>query len=269
MWQAAISDTVIQSLVGQLGLLILAGWFLILLLILRELRAFLNKHMTSQVQDDSAILALCRESVDNALSYVKNHAGTISELAKLQLSLESQLAEIKAAGQGKVSQDEQKRIDDLNRKLSRSHALIKKLKGDLDKSVIDLKSTSGKLYNQNYTLESLKKENALLLEKYEALEQEYEAAVVPDENNIVAMNFNKEKDQLLMTLESYRRQIAEQDQVIQQLETQHTAPGNRTQVQEMQKELEQTRRALKHLAKEKEFIESKYLDLSNEIDKPT
>lgn len=267
MWQSAISDSVIQSLIGQFGLLILAGWFLILLLILKELKSFLNTQSVKHVQDDSAILALCRESVDNALSYVKNHAGTISELAKLQLSLESQLAQIKLAGQGSVSHEDKTRIDDLNKKLSRSHALIKKLKGDLDKSVIDLRSTRGKLYNQNSTVEALQKENALLLEKYEALEQEYEAVAVATDDNTGPLHFKQEKDQMLTTLENYRRQIAEQNQVIQQLETQQSTAVNRTQMDEMQKELDQTKRALKHIVKEKDFIESKYLDLSNEINK--
>lgn len=227
----------------------------------------MHQNYPNKSQDDSAILELCRESVDNALSYVKNHAGTISELAKLQLSLESQLAEIKLAGQGKVSQAEQQRVDELNKKLMRSHALIKKLKGDLDKSIGDLKTTRGKLYNQHSTVELLQKENALLLEKYEALEQEYEAAIVPTDDKPVIQTMEQER--LLTALESYRRQIAEQNQVIQQLETQSNSTGSSAHLQEIKKELDQTRKALKHLAKEKNFIESKYLDLAKEIDKPS
>ncbi|WMN60438.1 chromosome partitioning protein ParA [Pseudoalteromonas xiamenensis] len=272
MWQTAISGTVIQGLIGNLGLLILAGWFLILLLILREFRHFIHNTTSSRGQDDSEILAMCRESVDNALSYVKSHADTISELAKIQLSLESQLAEVRSSSQTQISDQDQATIDELNRKLMRSHALIKKLKGDLDKSVEKLHVTRRKLYDQYETVESLQKEKEELLDKYAQLEQQLEeqsSATGSQSVQSLTLTFEQEKRDMLAALQNYRRQIAEQNQAIQQLELQHTTTANQGQVSEIKKELEQTQSALKHLTKEKNFIESKYLQLVKEYDKPS
>ncbi|CCQ12419.1 Chromosome segregation ATPase [Pseudoalteromonas luteoviolacea B = ATCC 29581] len=270
MWQTAISAEVIQGLVGNLGLLILAGWFLILLLILREFRHYMHIQQTSQSnsRDDSAVLAMCRESVDNALNYVKEHADTISELARVQLALEQQLAEVRSSTHDHISEQEQVNIDELNKKLIRSHALIKKLKGDLDKSVERLHVTRRKLYDQYETVESLQKEKAELLEKYEQLEQKIESNGGQNVKSLT-LTFEQEKRDMLETLQNYRRQISEQAQAIQQLELQHNTTENKSKVAEIQKDLETTQRALKHLTKEKNFIESKYLQLVQEYDKPS
>ncbi|MFC3033990.1 chromosome partitioning protein ParA [Pseudoalteromonas fenneropenaei] len=264
MWQESLSSRILDALAGQLGLLILAAWFLILLLILKELRMFIQTSRRTHDGQDNAMLTMCRESVDNALNYVKSHSDTISELAKIQLSLETQLAELRHSSKNQVSPQQQNDIDELNKKLARAHALVRKLKGDLDKSLEKLKVARRKLYEQYDTVESLQKEREELLQQNQQLSAQLQSGQSPMAMQKLEMTFEQEKQEMLQTLQSYRRQIEEQNQALEQLMVQKDTTVNQTQLTEIKKELAQTQHALKHLSKEKQFIESKYLELVNE-----
>lgn len=151
-----------------------------------------------------------------------------------------------------VSAEEQASIDDLNLKLNKSHQLIRKLKGDLDKSVKGLKVTRKKLFNQADTVEGLREQNAALEKDFEKLEQEYiqisEAGGFQD----LAIQYQTEKEELLNTIEEYKQQ-AKQGASSEELDA-------------MRQELEETQQQMLHLTKEKDFVENKYLDLSKKID---
>ncbi|MBE0370202.1 chromosome partitioning protein ParA [Pseudoalteromonas aurantia] len=256
--------TVYQYLAINFGLLILAAWFYILLLILREFRKFATSVVSNkpQQQQDDQMLIMCRESVDNALGYINDHSNTIAELAKVQIALEQQLTDIRASTKDHITPEEDQSIKDLNKKLSRSHALIRKLKGDLDKSVNKLKVTRKKLYDQYDTVESLQKEKEQLEEKYQALQLENEQTnSSPQHVQNMMLSFEREKADMIDTLNNYKRQISEQSQALEQLSLQAHNTEDGPALAQLQGELAQTKSALKHLTKEKKFIESRYLDI--------
>nr|MDC2856669.1 hypothetical protein [Ningiella sp. W23] len=97
------------------GLLILAAWFYILLLILREFRAFALSMVKSSGGMDDATLAMCRESVENAMSYVNDNRKTIAELINVQMLLQQQLTEVTSSTKDHVTEKEQQLIDELNK----------------------------------------------------------------------------------------------------------------------------------------------------------
>lgn len=116
----------------NIGLLILAFWFYILLLILREFRLFAKAAGGAGTSnpEQQYLLQHCREAIDKSMKFVEDNQHTIQELANLQVHLEQQLAEVKRSTQDHISTEEQTRMDDLNSKLLKSHRLIKKLRGD-------------------------------------------------------------------------------------------------------------------------------------------
>ncbi|MBL0688372.1 MULTISPECIES: hypothetical protein [Pseudoalteromonas] len=248
------------------GLLILAAWFYILLLILREFRAFALSMVKSNGTMDDATLAMCRESVDNAMSYVNDNRKTIAELISVQMLLQQQLTEVTSSTKDHVTEKEQQLIDDLNKKLKRSHQLIRKLKGDLDKSVEKLKVTRQKLYAQYDAVTVLQEEKDQLQADYEALKTASENS---DKTSSTDTSSTPDQTRLLNTLNEYKRQIAEQDQLLQQLQLQTDGPESSEELDTLKQELEKTQYALKHLTKEKKFIEGRYLEMMKNSQKPS
>ncbi|WP_238937469.1 chromosome partitioning protein ParA [Pseudoalteromonas sp. S16_S37] len=205
------------------------------------------------------ILNICRESVDNALNYVNNNSETIAQLSQIQNTLEQQLAEIRSSTKDHITPKEEASIKALNQKLIQSHTLIRKLKGDLDKSTGMLKQAKKRLYNQNDEIEALQKEHQQLQEKYEAIQSQG----APTGNiQQMTMNFERERTQMMDAINSYKLQIAEQNQALEQLSLQADNTNDGADLNEIKAELEQTKQALKHLTKEKKFIESRYLELT-------
>lgn len=257
---------VYQYIAINFGLLILAAWFYILLLILREFRTFALSMVKNRGGIDDATLAMCRESVDNAMNYVNDNRKTIGELVNLQMLLQQQLSEVTSSTKDHVTEKEQQLIDELNIKLKRSHQLIRKLKGDFDKSVERLKVTRQKLYAQYDAVTELQEEK-------EQLRADYEALKSANENNQKSLNADayskQDQTKLLNTLQEYKRQIAEQDQLLQQLQLQTDGPGNSEELDNLKQELDKAQYALKHLTKEKKFIEGRYLEVMKSTQKPS
>lgn len=260
-----VPEKVFQIIAIDFGLLILAGWFFILLLIIREFREFAVK-VTNNRQTDDQTLQMCQQSIDSAMAYINDNSETLNELVKVQQLLESQLSEIKSSTKDHVSPEEQALIDDLNKKLSRSHKLIRKLKGDLDTSAKRLKTTREKLYNQYDTVEQLQKEKEQIQQQYAQLEQEYEDVVKSGGTKDIEREHQLEKQNLVTALAQYKRQIDEQEQAIIQLQQQDSEPGV-SDVRAIKKDLANAENKLKHMTKEKEFVEKRYLDLLKEVDK--
>jgi len=258
-----LPSKVLQILALDLGLLILAGWFFILLLIIREFRHFAQR-VTSSGPDDQT-LVMCQKAIDNAMSYANDNAETLNELIRVQQALESQLSEVRESTKDHVSSEEQALINDLNQKLNRSHKLIRKLKGDLDTSAKRLKATREKLYDQYDTVERLRKEKTEVEKKYSNLEKEFHHVAKSSNTKELEREHKVEKQNLLATLNQYKRQIEEQDSAIRQLLEQGAVAGN-TDVKSIKDELESAQNQLKHITKEKDFIEAKFLELLKQIE---
>ncbi|KJY84379.1 chromosome partitioning protein ParA [Vibrio galatheae] len=235
------------ALAVDFGLLILLVWFVILLLILREFRHFARQIVTGRDMDNNTY-ELCQQSVDNALNYTDDNNATLNDLIIIQQALESQVSQIKAAN-GELSAQEQESIDELNQKLSKSHRLIKKLKGDLDKSVRGLQKAKSRLLKQSDTVESLQIENQQLEKQFEQLEQEYIQISESGGTENLAKQFQQEKKQLQDQIEAYKQKLA--------------SAGD---TKGLAAELETSKQQLAHMSKEKEFVEKKYLELLQEAE---
>lgn len=236
------------ALAIDLGLLILLAWFIILLLILREFRHF-ARQVVSDREIDRATYDLCQQSVDQALNYTADNNDTLNDLIIIQQALEAQVSQIRAAKQD-LSEQEQASINELNQKLTKSHRLIKKLKGDLDKSVKGLKRAKGRLMQQNDTVESLQAEKQQLEKQFEQLEQEYIQISESGGVDALTQTLQLEKQQLQEKVEEYQSQLS-----------------NMGDAKALAEELEASQQQLHHLNKEKDFIEQKYLELLNEAEK--
>lgn len=249
-----------QYIALNFGLLILAAWFYILLLILREFRKFAVA-MTGRGQhtaDNDALIALCRDSVQRASQFSEQHSKTLSELVQVQFALEQQLAQIRASTADHITKEEQASINDLNKKLSRSHKLIRKLKGDLDVTAKKLNVAKNELDIQTTSFEDLQKNNQKLQDEVISLKAQREEWI----NEPIAPASKSESEMATM-LNNYKRQIEEQNQLIEQLSLQTDGDVSPAEVAALQKELEQAKYKIKHLNKEKKFIESRYLEAIN------
>ncbi|WP_125561044.1 chromosome partitioning protein ParA [Pseudoalteromonas rubra] len=243
---------VYQYVALNVGLLILAAWFYILLLILREFRHFAGTFLSHKqgAPANDELLAQCREAVARASQFSQQHSQTISELLQVQMTLENQLSQIRASTADHITKEEQGSINELNKKLIRSHKLIKRLKGELDNSDKKLQHVSSKLEHQFQSTDTLRQANTQLQEELEQLKQ-----------TKASTSANTMSDQQTQTLlNQYKRQIEEQNQLIDQLSVEHEGDGSSAEVAALKTELEQTRQKLKHLSKEKNFVESRYLE---------
>ncbi|WP_100754255.1 chromosome partitioning protein ParA [Vibrio salilacus] len=243
-----MSSENLVALAIDFGLLILLAWFIILLLILREFRHF-ARQVVNHRDMDKGTYDLCQQSVDKALNYTAENSDTLNDLIIIQQALESQVSQIKAAKED-LTEQEQASIEELNQKLNNSHRLIKKLKGDLDKSVNGLRRAKNKLMQQTDTVESLQIEKQQLEKQFEQLEQEYIQISEAGGAASLAQEFQQEKQQLLERIEQYKKKLSTQGD---------TAALNA--------ELEASQQQLHHLGKEKEFVEKKYLELLEEAEK--
>lgn len=260
-----LPEQVLTILAIDLGLFILVGWFLLLLLMLREFRKFAKQSQQGNFADNP-MLPLCQESVDSALRYVNDNVETIDRLVEVQQALENQLREIRESTRDHITSQEQESITDLNDKLAKSHALIRKLKGDLELSQQRLKTTREKLFAQYDTVETLQKEKAKLEERYQNLEKEYMATSASSGKvHELERNYQVEKQNLVAMLNQYKRQVGEQEQAINQLMKQaETADGN--ELNALKQQLKQAQQSVHHMGKEKDFIESKYMELLKEVE---
>lgn len=242
-----LSSENLIALAIDLGLLILLAWFIILLLILREFRHF-ARQVVNDREIDRATYDLCQQSVDQALNYTADNNDTLNDLIIIQQALEAQVSQIRAAKQD-LSEQEQASINELNQKLTKSHRLIKKLKGDLDKSVKGLKRAKGRLIQQNDTVESLQAEKQQLEKQFEQLEQEYIQISESGGVDALTQTLQREKQQLQEKVEEYQSQLS-----------------NMGDAKALAEELEASQQQLHHLNKEKDFIEKKYLELLGEAE---
>ncbi|RZQ51772.1 chromosome partitioning protein ParA [Pseudoalteromonas phenolica] len=246
-----------QYIALNFGLVILAAWFYILLLILREFRRFAVS-MTGKGQlseEHESVIALCKESVQRASQFSEQNGRTISELAQVQLALEQQLTQIRSSTADHITKEEQDSINDLNKKLSRSHKLIRKLKGDLDKTSKQLSDVKTELDIRTSSFIELQTNNKKLHDEVTSLKLQREEWF-----NEPATPVSQDKAELNKIINDYKRQLHEQNQLIEQLSLQTSEEFDPAEIAELQKDLEQAKTKIKHLNKEKKFIEGRYLD---------
>tara|TARA_Y100001956_G_C4128454_1_gene191855 strand:+ start:4430 stop:5167 length:738 start_codon:yes stop_codon:yes gene_type:complete len=236
----------LTALAIDAGLLIVLAWFIVLWLILREFRRFAVQVSGNQ-QMDSDTYSLCQESVEKALNYTHDNSATLNDLIEIQKALETQVSQIKAENDRMLSEQDKESIDALTSKLNKSHQLITKLRTDLDRSVRGLRTAKSKLLKQHDTVTSLRQEKEQIEKEFDQLEHEYIQISESGGSSDSFKEHQREKEQLLATIENYKQKLASVGEVDQ-----------------LNKELASTKQQLKHVTKEKNFVEKKYLELVKE-----
>lgn len=245
---SGLDSRLLVVLAINIGLVILLFWFAILWLMLREFRKFTHQLHTHQLSEDER--QKHQASFDNAINDANDNRETLTTLLQIQHALEAQISELQASNAPKTEQDLEA-IDDLNNKLSKSHQLIKKLKNDLDSSVRRLKKAKVILLEKDDTVESLRQQKEEIEKQFEHLEKEYIMISESGGFQDVEQDFRKEKQKLVETIEDYKRQLSAQ-------------PGtgaSEEATKELKQKLVAMQKQMQHQAKEKEFIEAKYLEL--------
>lgn len=251
-------DTELLLMLGiNLGLMILLVWFVLLWLMLREFRKAIHPKEANaeSLAASPTTVAMCEESVNHALHYSNENRDTLNALIQIQKALEKQVAEIRAASPN-PSEHDLASIEALNQKLSKSQQLIRKLRGDLDKSVRGLRQAKAKLLEQNDTVDGLRKQKEEIEKQFEQLEREYIMISESGGFQDVEQGFQKEKEQLLATIENYKQQLANQA----------PASASGAASDELKQKLLAMQKQLMHVNKEKAFIEQKYLELTQKLE---
>ncbi|WP_339388958.1 chromosome partitioning protein ParA [Vibrio caribbeanicus] len=236
-----LTTDVLVVLAVDLGLVILLIWFLVLWCILRVMRQF-ARQATQDSHIDNKTYEVCQESVSNALNFTAENSDTLNDLILIQQALENQVSQIRSAGE--LSDQEKASVEELNQKLNKSHQLIRKLKVDLNKSTKGLEKAKSKLLQQTGTVESLQQEKEQLEKQFEQLEQEYIQLTEADDSSDLAKEHQEEKRKMLDQLEAYKKKLS-----------------NQGDSEALTAALQASKQQLYHVAKEKDFIEQKYLDL--------
>ncbi|EHD0093615.1 chromosome partitioning protein ParA [Vibrio vulnificus] len=241
----------------NLGLMILLVWFVLLWLMLREFRKAIHPKEANaeNLTASPTTVAMCEESVNHALHYSNENRDTLNALIQIQQALEKQVAEIRATSQN-PSEHDLASIEALNQKLSKSQQLIRKLRGDLDKSVRGLRQAKAKLLEQNDTVDGLRKQKEEIEKQFEQLEREYIMISESGGFQDVEQGFQKEKEQLLATIENYKQKLANQA----------PASASGAASDELKQKLLAMQKQLMHVNKEKAFIEQKYLELTQKME---
>lgn len=238
----------------NLGLAILFFWFVILFLMLRELRKFTAQFKAKELGEEER--KEYQAQLELAIHDANDNSETLTALMQIQQALESQMSAIQDSPAAQSDQD-LVIIDDLNHKLSKSKLLIKKLKNDLDSSVNKLRKAKVILLEKDDTVESLRQQKEEIEKQFEHLEREY---IMISENGGLqssAPDFRQEKQRLLETIEDYKHQLAAQ-------------PGAAAaeEAKELKQQLLTLQKQMQHQIKEKEFIEKRYLELAEKDGKP-
>ncbi len=267
-----LPERVLEILAFDLGLVIISGWFLILLFMFREFRKVSNsvKDITSLKGQDEH-LPIYQQSVDDALDSVNKHTATLNELTSVHEILENQL-KLMHENQVENHQDDSKIIE-LEAQLDKSHALIKKLKGELVTSKKRLEHTKKKLYQQYDTVDNLRKENEqFLLDQQQQLEAMEESQVLVDK----ITKYESQQRQLVEAANDYKGKLAKQGKELDYLKQKNkqlsSVPGAakaevlNKKVKQLEQKLKESDSTRVHIIKEKDFIESKYLDSIKQLE---
>ena len=260
-----LPERVMEIIAIDIGLVVITSWFLILLFMFREFRCVSQSvnRLSSHLGKDE-YLPIYQASVDDALNSVNKHTATLNELTSVHETLENQL---KLLHQNSSTPQDDEKISQLEAQLDRSNALIKKLKGELISSKKRLQQTKTKLYAQYDHVESLQKEKEQFLIDAQQLmlDAEHNEALMAQ-----AEKYKAQQQQLIEAASDYKNKLIAQNKELEVLKQKNKklATNNYStqsdklneKVIKLEQELKNANERSNHIIKEKDFIESKFLD---------
>lgn len=265
-----LPERVMEIIAIDIGLVVITSWFLILLFMFREFRTVSQSvnRLSSNLGVDE-YLPIYQKSVDEALASVDQHTSTLNELTSVHEILENQLSLLH---QNKTSPQDDEKISQLQAQLDKSRALIKKLKGELVSSKKRLQHTKTKLYAQYDHVETLKKKEQFLIDaQQQKLDAEHNEALTAQ-----AEKYKAQQRQLIEAASDYKKKLSVQGKELESFKqknkkllsnsTDAKSDTLNKKVVKLEKELKDVNEQSTHIIKEKDFIESKFLDSLKQLD---
>ena len=266
-----LPERVMEILAIDVGLVVITSWFLILFFMFREFRCVsqsVNRLSTHLGKDE--YLPIYQQSLNDELNSVNKHTTTLNELMNVHEILENQLKLLHA---NSSSPDSDEKITQLESQLHKSRALIKKLKGELVTSKKRLEHTKSKLYSQYDHVESLQKEKEQFLidAQQQKLDAEHNEALIAQ-----AEKYKAQQQQLIEAASDYKSKLIMQGKELETLKQKNKkltgnnkAPQSdvlKKKVVKLEQELNDANERSAHIIKEKDFIESKFLDSIKQLE---
>ncbi|MDP4982324.1 hypothetical protein [Pseudoalteromonas tunicata] len=275
-----LPEKVLEILAIDLGLLIITAWFVILLLMFHEFRTVtsaVNRLSGFLPEQNNKHFELCQQSVNDALESVNSHTETLNQLTNVHEILEAQLRDLHKSQALTNSKEDEEKINKLEKELDRSHALIKKLKGELISSKKRLEHTKVKLYKQYETVENLQREK----NQFTAENEQLLAQMENDEEKMqLEKQINRyaaQQTQLVELASDYKSKLAKQGKELTYLRQKNQQMANNSnlesnsklddKVKQLEQQVSMAEDKARQIETEKQFLESKFLDAITELDK--
>jgi len=266
-----LPERVMEIIAIDIGLVVITGWFLILLFMFREFRTVSQSvnRLSSNLGKDE-YLPIYQESVDEALASVNRHTTTLNELTSVHEVLENQL---RLLHQNQTTPQDDEKVSQLEAQLDKSRALIKKLKGELVSSKKRLQHTKAKLYAQYDQVETLQKEKEQFLidAQQQKLDAEHNEALTAQ-----AEKYKAQQRQLIEAASDYKNKLSVKEKELESVKQKNktllnNSSGTKSEtlnkkVVKLEKELKDANERSTHIIKEKDFIETKFLDSLKQLD---
>ncbi|WP_028864191.1 hypothetical protein [Psychromonas aquimarina] len=254
-----ISERMLEVLAVDLGLIIIAGWFYILLLMFREFQTVssaVNRLTNSHLIQD---LSLENKDplADNELNLNETDSRKLDELIRINTKIEA-LFSTELVGKNKRLQLHKKEIAFLNQEIQKSNALIKKLKTNMRNhygAQDELEESRRKLSKQQLVIKKLRI-------------QSDKANIENDQLKQQIINHIKEIKQISEQGELYSQKLIEQGKELEYLKAKSQAEGNsknavdlNIQIETLQDKLSNSKEELQRISTEKDFLETQFLDI--------
>jgi hypothetical protein len=253
-----LNEKLMEMLAFDLGLLIVAGWFFILLLMFREFQKVshainrLNGHTPGNINDTGV---------------------TIADIASIPNESLDQLTEINIELEQKLQQEslDKKEIMLLNDEVEKSKLIIETLKESLEQvpsmmegndfaakaALTALGKAKQKISRQDLLMKKLQIETDRVHVENEQLRQQ------------IVTHLSKIKISLERT-DVYSQKLIQQGQELTYLKSKSKADGNNEQnnkkIKQLQSQLMDSKEELDRISTEKDFLEIQFLDVLEEVE---
>ena len=272
-----LPEKVLEILAIDLGLLVIAGWFLILLFMFREFRVVSQavNRLTGQLPND-ANSSFYKKSLDDALASNNSNTETLNQLTEVHDILVSQLSQLHKSKTDPSNKEDEEKILVLEKELDHSQNLIKKLKVELVTSRKRLEHAKVKLRQQLGDIETLQQQS----QRYQDENQQLVAQIENDEEKSQLVDqinqYTSQQTQLIAAANDYKEKLAQQNKELAYLRQQKGAATNlkadeyaaqsKTKISQLEEQLRHAKDKSEQIEKEKSFLEKKFLDALNELE---
>ena len=253
-----LNEKLLEMLAVDLGLLIIGGWFFILLLMFREFQKV--SHAINRLKDNTA-------------TDINSSGITLGEIASIPNESLAQLKEINAELEQKFQQEslDKKEIMQLKDEIEKSNLVIDTLKESLQQ-------VPPMLEVDNFAAKSAL--SALAKAKEKISRQDMQLKKLQIETDRVHVENDQLKQQIVTHLNKikisversdlYSQKLIQQGKELTYLKAKSKTEGNNEQnnikMKQLQSQLIESKEELERISTEKDFLETQFLDVLEEVE---